>query len=210
MDVVIFGTNQMAQLAYYYLSHDSIYNPVAFCVDEQYKTANEYLNLPVIVPSQIKDKIFAPIYDNIHRKKIYENLKSLGFEFISYVSTKALTWNSEVGENCFILEGCNLQPFSKVQNNVMIWSFSHLGHHSVIKEYTFVSGNVVIAGNCTINSFCYLGTNCSTKDGIHLGIGSHIGMDCSLQENTSDWSIYRGNKANKIEKTNNDKIRLNI
>ena len=49
-----------------------------------------------------------------------------------------------IGENCFIFEDNTIQPFVVVEDNVILWSGNHIGHHSVIKNHNFVSSHVVI------------------------------------------------------------------
>jgi hypothetical protein len=38
---------------------------------------------------------------NTLRKKIYEEGKTKGYEYISYISSKATVCNNKIGENCF-------------------------------------------------------------------------------------------------------------
>ena len=45
--VVVFGTGQFAQLAHFYLTHDSPYEVVGFTVDSEYLAGTEFLGLPV-------------------------------------------------------------------------------------------------------------------------------------------------------------------
>ena len=46
--LVIFGSGDVAQLAHYYFSKESHYEPVAFTVDEAYITAAAFCGLPVV------------------------------------------------------------------------------------------------------------------------------------------------------------------
>ena len=45
--LVIFGTGDIAQLAYFYFSKDSEYEVVAFTVDAAYRTEITFCDLPV-------------------------------------------------------------------------------------------------------------------------------------------------------------------
>jgi ssRNA-specific RNase YbeY (16S rRNA maturation enzyme) len=40
--LIIFGAGQIAELAHYYFTHDSAYDVVAFCIDEDYKTQETF------------------------------------------------------------------------------------------------------------------------------------------------------------------------
>ena len=189
--IIIFGDRDAAQLADYYLTHDSKKEVIGFCVDEKYKQKDFFCGKPVLTfeetcfkyPPKYID-FFAPIYEsNSLRKEISNKIKNQGYNLISYISSKAYIWNSTIGENCFILEGANIQPFCHVGNNVIIWSFSHVGHHSIIKDNTFISGNVVIAGHNVIEENCFLGTNCTTRDRIKIPKNTTIGQDASIVKN---------------------------
>ena len=47
----------------------------------------------------------------------------MGYELISYVSSKAIVWPSaEIGDNCLIMEGNIIQPYARVGNDVVMWS----------------------------------------------------------------------------------------
>lgn len=219
--VLIFGTQDTASLAHFYFKNDSEYQVEAFVVDKQYLNKDEFCGLPVVAfedvdtlyPKEYFD-FFAPIYAtnmNKTRKKIYDKIKLKGYNFISYISSKAVVWDRyQIGENSFILEGVNIQPFSKVGNNNIIWSFSHLGHHSIIKDNVFVSTNVVIAGKCTINDYCFLGTNSSTREGLNIAEGTFLAMGAAIIDNSEPYSIYKGIPAKKTDNKTSLDINLTL
>ena len=114
-NLVIFGTGDIAQLAHYYFTNDSDYTVVAFAVDSDYLTVNEFCGLPVIVFEDIVEK-FSPneyvlfialSYTKVNsiRKSKYLTAKELGYQLASYISSRASILNSDsIGDNCFILE----------------------------------------------------------------------------------------------------------
>ncbi|MEK9774407.1 MAG: sugar O-acyltransferase, partial [Candidatus Woesearchaeota archaeon] len=146
--VVIFGIQDFAQLAYFYLTNDSEHQVVAFTVHEKYLNIKNYMGLPVVPYEGIinlyppSDYVFfAPISPrkmNKIRESIYSDLKAKGYDLISYLSSKACYFGSPIGENCFILENNVIQPFTEIGNNVIMWSGNHLGHHSVVKDHNFI------------------------------------------------------------------------
>lgn len=212
MKIVIFGLNEMAQLAHYYLSQK--YEIAGFTVNRQYKTQSIFCNLPVVDFESITDifppsehLMFAPIYAknmNQFRKNIYQQCKDLNYRFISYISPYALTSNASIGENCFIFEGCNLQPFSEIGNNVIIWSYSHIGHHSRLEDNIFVSSHVVVCGKCLIEEFSFLGTNSTIRDQITVRQGTLIGQSASVTQDTESWRVYTGVPAKKTKQLSTD------
>jgi acyl-[acyl carrier protein]--UDP-N-acetylglucosamine O-acyltransferase len=83
---------------------------------------------------------------NNMRKAVYEQGKEMGYEFISYVSSKATVCDNKIGDNCFILEDNTLQPFTEIGNNVVMWSGNHIGHHGKIEDHVFFTSHVVLSG----------------------------------------------------------------
>ena len=145
-----------------------------------------FKELPV-VPFEDLEKIyppndhylFAPMTGkgmNSIRRKVYLEGKSKGYDYISYISSKAIVSNNEIGENCFILEGNNIQPFTKIGNNIVMWSGNHIGHHGNIKDHTFFTSHVVLSGHCIVESYCFLGVNSTIRDYTHLRKGVLLGM----------------------------------
>lgn len=208
--VIIFGLLDTAELAHYYLENDSDHEVVAFSVNKKYLNSREFKGLPVIAFEEIEtlyppDKyhLFAPMTAkkmNKLREQVYYEGKEKGYNFISYISSKATICDNEIGENCFILEDNTIQPFTSIGNNVVLWSGNHIGHHSVIKDHVFFTSHVVLSGHCIVESHCFFGVNATIRDYTHLAKGTLIAMGASLtKQKTEEWSVYVGNPAKKIE-----------
>lgn len=211
-NVVIFGIQDFAELAHYYLENDSDYTVVAFCVHEEYLPEKaEFKGLPVVAFEKVEENylpskyyFFAPMAPkkmNKLREIVYDSAKQKGYNFISYISSKATTFDNEIGENCFILEDNTIQPFTKIGNNVVLWSGNHIGHHCLIKDHVMFTSHVVLSGHCIIESNCFFGVNATIRDGLTIAQGSLVAMSASITKNTEAWSVYVGNPAKKINKS---------
>ena len=111
-------------------------------------------------------------------------------------------FDNVIGENCFILEDNTIQPFTKIGNNVILWSGNHIGHHGEIKDHVFFTSHVVMSGHCIIESHCFLGVNATIRDGCHMEQGTLLAMGASLtRSKTEKWSVYMGNPAKPKEGT---------
>jgi len=137
--VIIFGIQDFAELAHYYLVNDSLHEVVAFSVNAAYMPElKEFCGLPVIAFEDIEKTypvneydFFAPLSPkkmNTLREQVYNAIKEKGYKCISYISSKATIFNNEIGDNCFILEDNTIQPFTIIGNNVVLWSGNHIGH----------------------------------------------------------------------------------
>jgi sugar O-acyltransferase (sialic acid O-acetyltransferase NeuD family) len=208
--VIIFGLEDFAELAYYYLKNDSDFEVVAFSVNKMYlPKENNKEGLPIVAFENIEEKyptsefcFFAPMAPknmNKLREKVYHSIKEKGYQLISYISSKATLFDNEIGDNCFILENNTIQPFTKIGNNVVLWSGNHIGHHSEIEDHVTFTSHVVMSGHCRIKKYSVLGVNSTIRDGITINEGTFVGMSASVTKSTEEWSMYLGVPAKKIK-----------
>lgn len=102
---------------------------------------------------------------NRDRTSVYKRIKDKGYEMASYVSSKSVIWkNVEIGDNCFVLENNTLQPFTKIGNNVTIWSGNLIAHSSMIEDNCFITSHIVVSGFCKIRTNTFIGVNSSIVD----------------------------------------------
>jgi len=215
--VVIFGILDTAELAHWYIENDSEHEVVAFTVHEKYLSRKEFRGIP-LVPFEILEDVyppsryhlFAPMTGqkmNKQREKVYLEGKEKGYRYISYVSSKATVCDNVIGENCFILEDNTLQPFTKIGNNVVLWSGNHIGHHGEIKDHVFFTSHVVMSGHCIIESYCFFGVNSTIRDYSHIKEGTLLAMGSSLVvQETEEWRVYVGNPAKKKGDRRSDEV----
>jgi len=124
--------------------------------------------------------------------------KKLGYKLASYISSKA-TFLTElpIGENCFILEDNTIQPFVNIGNNITLWSGNHIGHHSVIRDHTFIASHVVVSGGVDIGEQCFLGVNATLRDHICIGPRCVIGAGALILSDTQPDGIYVGSETER-------------
>jgi sugar O-acyltransferase (sialic acid O-acetyltransferase NeuD family) len=214
--VVVFGTADTAELAYYYLESDSELEVVAFTLTKNFLSKKDFLprgsktQYPVVEFEKLQDfyppsefLLFSPMTGvkmNTLREKIYLQGKEKGYEHASYVSSKASRFNNQIGENCFILEDNTLQPFTDIGNNVVLWSGNHIGHHGKIDDHVFFTSHVVMSGHCHIKNNCWIGVNSTLRDGITLEEKTLVAMGSLITKNTETNGFYVGLPAKKQER----------
>jgi sugar O-acyltransferase (sialic acid O-acetyltransferase NeuD family) len=205
-EVVLFGHGPIAEMVHYYLTHDSPYRIAGITVDREYITGDEFLGLPV-VPFEDVQRTFPPSqfemfiaigYRRMNklREAKYREAKGLGYELISYVSTKATVWPASViGDNCFIMEDVIVHPFVRIGSDIIIWSGSHVGHGSVVGDHCFISSRTAISGNVTVEPNCFFGTNSTVRDQITIARECVIGAGAVVLKNTRERGVYVANGA---------------
>tara|TARA_B100001059_G_C17786365_1_gene557346 strand:+ start:595 stop:1269 length:675 start_codon:yes stop_codon:yes gene_type:complete len=166
--LIIFGTGQVSEILSFYLNKlgREIF---AYCVDEKYYKKTSFKNKAVMTTKELF-KNYKPKDINLHiaisynelnnlREKKFLEFKKKSYFLESFISNKNLyNSNFKIGENCLILDS-HIQPYSKILDNVYIWSGSIIGHHSVIKKHVWISSGTAIGGNSKIFDKCFLGMN---------------------------------------------------
>jgi sugar O-acyltransferase (sialic acid O-acetyltransferase NeuD family) len=208
--VIIFGVLDTAELAHFYLTHDSDHEVVAFTVNRDYLTEPMFRGLPVVPFEEIETlfppagySFFAPMTGknmNRNRERVYLEAKAKGYSCISYISSKVTMFGNVIGENCFILEDNTIQPFTTIGNNVVLWSGNHIGHHGQIKDHVFFTSHVVMSGHCVIEPYCFFGVNATIRDYLHVAEGTLLGMASALYKDSEPWGVYLGNPPKKLPK----------
>ena len=210
--LIIFGTGQIAELAYYYFSSDSEYSIQGFSVDKEYIESDDFFGLPVIAFEEIQasfppedyEMFIALSYSEVNsiRKKKYFAAKAKGYKLASYISSRATILNNmSIGDNCFILENNTIQPFVSIGNNVTLWSGNHIGHHSEICDHVFIASHVVVSGGVHIGSQSFLGVNATLINNISIGDGCVIGAGALVNSNVESHLVIKSNASNSIFST---------
>ena len=202
-DVVIFGSGPQAEVAHFYLTSDSPHDVKAFAVDREYLNETTFFGLPVVpfdeveqhYPPSSTKMLIAIGYSGMNslRREKYDAAKAKGYELITYVNSgTSLRTKPKIGDNCFILEDNTIQPFVTIGNNVTLWSGNHIGHHSVIKDHTFIASHVVVSGGVEIGEQCFVGVNATLRDHIKVGDRCVIGAGALLLADADPEGVYIG------------------
>lgn len=211
--IVIIGDGEFAEIAYEYFTYDSPYEVVSFAVEEKYMTKETLFNLPIVKFEEIEIlyppkeyKVFTAITFtkfNRVRTRLYNEAKKKGYEFVSYISSKAFVWrNVEVGENCFIFENNTLQYNVKIGDNVVLWSGNHIGHRAEIGNNCFLTSHVVVSGYCKVGDSCFIGVNSTLVDTISICDNTLIGAGSVVTKSIEEkGKMYVGSPAKSMKKT---------
>jgi sugar O-acyltransferase (sialic acid O-acetyltransferase NeuD family) len=210
-EVVLFGNGELAEVIHFYLNHDSDYKVVAFTADEKFIKENSFNGLPVVPFESLyishppdKFKMFVALsYRKVNsiRAEKYIEAKNKGYQFISYVNSKASYWPGlDIGENTFIFENNVIQPFVKIGNNTILWSGNHIGHHSTIGDHCFLASHIVVSGMVKVGNKTFIGVNSTLRDNINIGESCVIGAGALILKDLEDFSVVPGKGSEVINK----------
>lgn len=207
--VVVFGILDNASLAHFYFKHDSDHDVVGFSLSAEYMPEEPtFEGLPLVPFEEVEatfppgeHSFFVPMSHrrmNRDREKVYLAAKEKGYDLVSYVSSHATVFDRDaIGENCFILEDNTLQPYTRVGDNVVLWSGNHIGHHSEVRDHVFFTSHVVLSGHCVVEPHCFLGVNAAIRNGVTLAEGTLVAMSACITKDTEPWGVYQGVPAKK-------------
>lgn len=206
--VVIFGSSDIAEVVYSYLTSDSEHEIVAFTVDRDYMTADTFQGLPMVPYERLAEyyppdryQLFIAIsYLRVNqlRKQKYLDAKKRGYKFISYVSSKAFYHNTPVGENSFVAERNLIQPFVSIGNNCILLGPNYIGHHSVIQDHCFLAADVSIGGGVNVGESTFIGLNATIRNSISIGKENIIGAGSIILSDTEDRAVYSPGETPKF------------
>jgi sugar O-acyltransferase (sialic acid O-acetyltransferase NeuD family) len=210
--LVIVGDSLFAEIAYEYFTHDSDYDVVAFAVERGFAKHEELNGLPVVdfedLPSEYapsEHAVYAALtymQMNRLRTRLAGAAKTMGYPLASYISSNAFVWrNCEIGEHCFIFEDNTVQPFTRLEDNVVLWSGNHIGHHSTIRANCFISSHVVVSGSCDIGENCFIGVNSTLVNDISIGRDTWIGPHVTVTRDVEPASFLRPARSNLSDKS---------
>ncbi|UZH55501.1 acetyltransferase [Salinimicrobium tongyeongense] len=206
-ELIIYGIGRFAEYVQYVFDQDSSYTVKAFCIENSlYDAENNQLPLPLISLDEFLEKytpsqytVFVAVGNNEVRTRIFSIFKEYGYSLANYISSKSRFWpNLELGENIFVDEGCVLQPFIKLEDNIILFT-SQIGHHSHIGKNSLMSG-AKTGGNVRIGENCYIGLNASIKQNLTIADNTIIGMGCIMEKDTNKNEVYthKGTLKRKI------------
>lgn len=179
-DLVVVGTSLFGEVAAAYFDRLSDRKVVSFASDPEFIDSDNFAGRDVVSIERMKEEfppseveVFVAIgyrkMNSLRRDKCEELIES-GYSLASFVHPSVDIWDTtELGQNVFIFEDNTVQPFTGIGDGTILWSGNHIGHHSRIDSYTFISSHVVISGSCSVGSQCFFGVNSTVYDGVSIG-----------------------------------------
>lgn len=204
--LVIIGTGETSAIAFECFSWDSPHEVVAFSADRTYITADTISGRPVVPldelaathpPSEFRVFVAVSMTGlNRVRRRLYEAVKSLGFECVSYVSTRAfVTPSVRIGENVLINGNVTLAHKARVGNNVVISSGAHIGHSAVIEDDCFVGPHATVCGFARIGRSAFLGAGSCIAEDLSVAESCAVSAGAVILRDTVARQVYLGNPA---------------
>jgi|SRR3989338_1307293 len=107
------------------------------------------------------------------RKKIYNNLKDIGFRLPSIIHPKAIvSKHVEIGEGSFIAAGAVINAGTKIGKNAIINTSSSIDHDCEIGDFVHVAPGAILSGGVKVGG------------NTHIGVGAKVIQYLAIKENS--------------------------
>lgn len=218
-DLIIFGVGKMAEVISYYAKQECGYNVVAFTVDEQYRNADNFNQIPVIgfegievkYPPSKFDMFVAVGYQDLNRlreAKCNEAIKK-GYTLVSIISPLAhVPANVTYGWNCFIMPPAIVHPCVRLGNNVFVWSGAMVAHHSVIEDNCWLTSCCNISGNVTLGANTFMAVNATVGHSVVIGKNCFLGANTLVTKNLEDDKVVIAESQKPLRLTSSQFLRM--
>jgi len=208
--LIIYGDSHFAEMLAHYFQTDSVYEVVAYCVDEAYRTRTEIAGVPVYAFEKIEQYfsakehwIFAAIgYKSVRtHKRLFEKVAQLSFPIASYISSQAMVDSTaKIGKNCLILPGVNIEPYCIIDDNCFVNSGVIVCHNTHIYAHTILAAGSLVGGYVTIGESSLIAFHATVAELLNLGTETLLAANSLLLENTENHTMYVGSPAKVLRK----------
>ncbi|MFW6282349.1 MAG: NeuD/PglB/VioB family sugar acetyltransferase, partial [bacterium] len=124
------------------------------------------------------------------RKKIYNYVKGLGFDFVNAIHPLAdLAKSVTLGEGVIINSGVVIHPAVELKDNIILGINATVSHDSIIDSHVHISPGVHVTGECKIEECVDIGTGAvilprkKVKQNSIIGAGAVVNKD--IKENVT-------------------------
>jgi sugar O-acyltransferase (sialic acid O-acetyltransferase NeuD family) len=138
--------------------------------------------------------------NNTLRKRIYEDLKRIGFQVISAIHpTASISRTVLMGEGNVVFSGVVIGPYVRLGNNIIVATGSTIDHDSVLKDHSLISAGVTVGAETQIEEGALLALGSKIISGITICKGALIGAGAVITRNISEPGTYVGIPGKRIK-----------
>lgn len=207
--VVIVGTGETGAAMFEYFSHDSEHEIVAFSTERPYITDGLICGCRVVPldelaatypPTDYRAFVAVSMINlNRVRRRLYAAVKAMGFQCVSFISSRAsVAPSASIGENAIVLENAVLQYNTRIGDNVYVCSGAYVGHSAVLEDDCYLGPDAAVCGFAKIGRSSFLGAKSCIADGLSVAEDCLVGAGAIVLRDTVKRQVYMGNPARPI------------
>lgn len=162
------------------------------------RAGESVLNIRVIGKDDILPKLFKRGIKNAFisvgsvgncdiRKKIYINLRRIGFELPIIMHPSAVVAEDvELGEGTFVAAGAVINPGTKVGRNAIINTSSSIDHDCTIGNFVHVAPGATLSGGVKVGDETHIGTGAKVVQSLKIGKNCLIGAGVTVRRDMGE------------------------
>jgi len=217
--VVIFGAGKVAEVVHYYFAHESRIEIAGITCNRDHIREKTFEGREV-VPFEDIESVFPPLEVELFVAIGYQNMNDLraervaearakGYRLVSFIHRHAgLPEDTELGENCFIMNDVLIQPRVRLGDNVFVWSGALVGHHSSVGDHSWITSAAAICGDVTLGEKCFIAANATVGNGVRIGDRCFLGANSLVTKDLPDSSVVVQQASQKMSLTSDQFIRM--
>lgn len=126
------------------------------------------------------------------RYKLYNKLKSIGFNLPSIISPRSyVSKSAKIGEGTIIMHNALLNQNVTIGNNCIINTGAIIEHDVRIGDQTHISTACVLNGGVTVGDFTFVGSGTVVRESVSVGSEVIIGMSNKVFKNVPDGIVCK-------------------
>lgn len=125
------------------------------------------------------------------RKKIFNNLKDIGFRLPVIIHPNAIVASDvKLGEGTFIAAGAIVNCGTVIGRNAILNTASSVDHDCVLGDFVHVAPGATLSGCVKIGEETHIGTGAAVIQCLNIGIGCIVGAGATVRKNIKDRKKY--------------------
>lgn len=135
------------------------------------------------------------------RRRLYEKVRSLGFEVIRAVHPSAvIAASAQLGHGPTVMAGAVINPAARLGDNVIVNTGAIVEHDCVLEDHVHVATGAHLAGTVHVGQGSHIGLGASVRQGIRIGRESVVGAGSVVVDDVPDRVVVVGVPAKILRK----------
>lgn len=142
---------------------------------------------------------FVAIGNNAVRRRLVNQLKSIGYQLINVISKHAVISSyARLETGIVVMPGAVINAEAYIGEGSIINTNASVDHDDVIGQYTHIAPGCAISGSTKVGCECFLGTGAKVIDSIVIGDKVTVGAGAVVIQNISKGVKVVGVPAHQI------------
>ncbi len=135
------------------------------------------------------------------RRRLYEKVRSLGFEVVRAIHPGAVVATSaQLGQGPTVMAAAVINPAVRLGDNVIVNTGAIVEHDCVLEDHVHVATGAHLAGTVHVGQGSHIGLGASVRQGIRIGRESVVGAGSVVVDDVPERVVVVGVPAKILRK----------